>query len=255
MKATSPTRLRARDHYTWWKRRSRSKFTSHYAWGTNGVYKWMQGGCKVYMALNESCFMVTWTIFKNCIPGSRPNTKLGDHGTMNAHNHLSILFFYHVLGPKWRELQWNSIWLRTWSHMALHYTWGFVTTLHDFGGVLGRPLNTSFWALIISWSRFLGRVWSGPHLFSTPLENFGAKINTICALTILLNYPFKVDWKFYDSKCLHHTSLFLRNFQVKYFEIYYGLDGPPICANLSILIMPYMLHGIKRFLNNLMWVA
>ena len=30
---------------------------------------WMQDGCKVYMdscmASNESCFMVTWTIFKN----------------------------------------------------------------------------------------------------------------------------------------------------------------------------------------------
>ena len=25
----------------------------------------MQDGCKVYMALNGSCFMVTWTIFKN----------------------------------------------------------------------------------------------------------------------------------------------------------------------------------------------
>ena len=32
-------------HSHWWKRRSRSKFaTSHHAWGTNGVYKWMQDG-------------------------------------------------------------------------------------------------------------------------------------------------------------------------------------------------------------------
>jgi hypothetical protein len=35
MRATSYTRLRARDHYTssthWWKRRNRSKFASHYA--------------------------------------------------------------------------------------------------------------------------------------------------------------------------------------------------------------------------------
>ena len=28
---------------------------------------------------------------------------------------------------------------------ASHYTWGHVTTLHDFRGVLGRPLNTFFW--------------------------------------------------------------------------------------------------------------
>ena len=29
--------------------------------------------------------------------------------------------------------------------MALHYTQGSVTTLHDFGGVLGCPLDTLFW--------------------------------------------------------------------------------------------------------------
>ena len=42
VRATSHTRVRARDqlhfkHSRWWKRRSRSKFASHYAWGTNGV--------------------------------------------------------------------------------------------------------------------------------------------------------------------------------------------------------------------------
>ena len=57
-------------HSHWWKRQSRSKFaTSHCAWGTTGVYMWMQDGCKVYMdsymASNGSCFMVTWTTFKN----------------------------------------------------------------------------------------------------------------------------------------------------------------------------------------------
>ena len=58
-------------HSHWWKRRSQwSKFaTSRYARGTNGVYKWMQEGCKVYMdsyvASNGSCFMVTWIVFKN----------------------------------------------------------------------------------------------------------------------------------------------------------------------------------------------
>ena len=30
-----------------------------------------------------------------------------------------------------------------------------VTTLHDVEGVLGRPLDTFFWALLISWSRIL----------------------------------------------------------------------------------------------------
>ena len=46
--------------------------------------------------------------------------------------------------------------------MTSHYTWGSMTTLHDFGGVFGRPLNTFLWALTISWSRLLARGWSGP---------------------------------------------------------------------------------------------
>ena len=33
-----------------------------------------------------------------------------------------------------------------------------VTTLHDFGGVLERPLDTFFRALTISWSRLLACV-------------------------------------------------------------------------------------------------
>jgi hypothetical protein len=39
------------------------------------------------------------------------------------------------------------------------YTWGSVTTLHDFGGELGRqPLDTFFWALTVSRSWLLARV-------------------------------------------------------------------------------------------------
>ena len=50
--------------------------------------------------------------------------------------------------------------------MTSHYTWGSVITLHDFGGVLERPLGPFFWALTISWSRLLARVWSGPNTIS-----------------------------------------------------------------------------------------
>ena len=35
-------------------------------------------------------------------------------------------------------------------------------TLHDFGGVLGRLLDTFFWALTISWLRPLACVRSDP---------------------------------------------------------------------------------------------
>jgi hypothetical protein len=72
--------------------------------------------------------------------------------------------------------------------MTSHYTRGSVTTLHDLGGVLGRPLDTLFWALKISWSQLSARVWSGPenlhrkfwvswsaHGFSHPVGNCESK--------------------------------------------------------------------------------
>ena len=80
--------------------------------------------------------------------GGKPNTKPGDHGTPNAHNRWFILL-YHVWRSTWIKIHWINIWLRAWSHMTSHSTWESVTTLHDFGGVLGRPWDT----LTISWSR------------------------------------------------------------------------------------------------------
>ena len=109
--------------------------------------------------------------------GGKPITKPGDHGTPTAHNRWFILF-YHVWGPAWIEIHWNSIWSRARSHMTSHYTWGSVTTLHDFGGVLGRPLDTFFWALTISWSRLLAHVWIGHnHLKS---QCFHVMISNTC---------------------------------------------------------------------------
>ena len=95
--------------------------------------------------------------------GGRSNTKLRDHGTPNAHNRWFILF-YHVWGPAWIEIHWKSIWLRAQSHMVSHYSWGSMTILHDFGGVLGWPLDIFFWALTVSWSWLLACVWSGPYV-------------------------------------------------------------------------------------------
>ena len=108
--------------------------------------------------------------------GGRPNTKPGDHSTPNAHNRWFILF-YHVWGPAWIEIHWNSIWLRARSHMTSHYIWGSVTTLHNVGGVLGWHLDTFFWALTISWSHVLAHVWSGPY---TPSKSSCTPVD-ICA--------------------------------------------------------------------------
>jgi hypothetical protein len=125
---------------------------------------WMQDGCKVYMdsymASNGSCFMVNLDYFQKPPLGGRSNTKPEDHSTPNTHNHCFILV-YHVRGPAWIEIHWNSIWLRARSHMTSHYTWVFVTTLHDFRGLL-QPLDVLIWALTIWWSRLLARVWRDP---------------------------------------------------------------------------------------------
>ena len=158
----SPWPLHFKQHSHWWKRQSRwSKFAvSHYVWGSNRV-------CECCKSLHGFLQGIEWNIlhgrldyFQNPRFGGQPNTKLGDHGTPSAHNRWFILF-YHVWGPAWIDIHWNSVWLKVRSHMASHYTWGSVTTLHDFGGVLGWPLDILFWALTILWSQLLAHVWSG----------------------------------------------------------------------------------------------
>ena len=127
---------------------------------------WMQDGCK---SLHGFLHGIKWTMchghseyFQKPPPGGMPNTKPGDHGTPNAPNNCWFILFYHVWGPIWIKIHWNSIWLRAWSRMTSHFTRGSVTTLHDFGGVLGWPLDTFFWALTISWSWLLARVRRSP---------------------------------------------------------------------------------------------
>ena len=134
------------------------------AWGTNGVYiyKWMQDGgeCKVYkdsyMASNGSCRMVTWTISKTHLleVGSTQNRDTMALQTLTS---VDVFYFYHVWEPTWIEIRWNGICLRARSYMASHYTWGSVTTLHDFGGVCWDGLwALSFGLLQFSQSRLFG---------------------------------------------------------------------------------------------------
>ena len=121
--------------------------------------KWMQDGCKftwIPHGIEWVMFHGHLDYFQKSLLGGRFNTKLEPW-----HYECSqpwIYSIYHVRGPTWLENHWNSIWLRFRSHMTSHYTWRSVTTLHDFGGGLGRPLDTFFWALTISWSRPLAHV-------------------------------------------------------------------------------------------------
>ena len=135
-----------------WKRRSWSRFTSHYAWGTNWVCE-----CKMDVKSTLILHCIKWNMFHGHLDYSqkpplegRPNTKLGDHDIPNTHNCWFILF-YHVWGPTWIEIYWKSISLRDQSHMTSHYTRGFVITLHDFGGSWD-----GLWALSFGLSQFHG---------------------------------------------------------------------------------------------------
>jgi hypothetical protein len=105
---------------------------------------WMQDGCKVYMdscmASNGSCFMVTWTIFGTDIS----EVGLAQREVMALWMFTTVGLLYFIMCEGLHEWNPNSIWLRAWSHMTSHYTWGSLITLHDFGGVLGRPLDTYF---------------------------------------------------------------------------------------------------------------
>jgi hypothetical protein len=77
--------------------------------------------------------------------------------------------------------------------MWLHTTlWGYVTTLHDFGGVLGWPLDTFFQSLTISWSRLLAHVRSDPkvtglvsyHLLRIRAQHFPSNLYPYPVITI-----------------------------------------------------------------------
>jgi hypothetical protein len=153
----------------------------------------------------ESTRILTWhqTDHVSWSLGDRPNTKPGDHDTPNAYNRWRILL-YHVWGPAWIEIHWNSICLRARSHMGSHYTSGSVTTLlHDLGGVLGRrPLDTFFWALIISWSRhWLLCEVALPLLSRPPVlgKSGGAHMKAVAGIYLTKACPNLLTWRW--SRC------------------------------------------------------
>ena len=170
--------LRAYDHYT-----SGTLIGGKGRAGPSSLHTKLEGPTKY---VNARCMWslygflhdIKWIIFHRRLDyfqiqslGGRSNTKPGDRGTLNAHK-CWLTLFYHVWGPAWIDIHWNSIWLRAQSHRTSHYTWGSVTTLHDFGGVLGRLWDTFFWVLTISWSRLLARVWSRAQHFPSNLYSY-----------------------------------------------------------------------------------
>ena len=144
-------------HSHWWRKRSRSKFASHYTWVTNGVCEWKVDVRSTWIPTWHQMGHVSWSLglFTKTTSWRLGLTQPGDHGTPNAYNHCFNLF-YHVWGPAWIEIHWKSIWLRPghiWLHTTLEDMWPHYMVL----GVTWDNLWTLFfWALTISWSWLMG---------------------------------------------------------------------------------------------------
>jgi hypothetical protein len=112
---------------------------------TNGVCECKMVDAKfTWWHRMDHVFMVIWTMFKNHLleVGLTQNRE-----TMALWMLVTVDLFYFIMceDPVWIENHWNnSIWLKARSHMTSHDTRGSVTTLHDFGGVLGRHLDIFF---------------------------------------------------------------------------------------------------------------
>ena len=158
LRATSHTKLRAHDHCTSStliarKGGAQSKFASHHAWGTHEASE-----CKMFVKFG---FLhgIKWIMFhghldyfqKPSLEG-RPNTKPRDHNTPKSPNRKFTIINHMCEDPTEIEIHRNSNRLRARTHTASHCTRGPMTTLHDSGSALGRPLDTFFWGLTLSWS-------------------------------------------------------------------------------------------------------
>ena len=129
------------------KRRSRSKFASHYTWGTNEVCEWKMDVMSTWLPTWHWMDHVSWSLgyFRKSPLRGRSNTKLGEHGIRNAHNCGFILFLSCArirVNTKFIETTFGwghgHIWLHTtlegpWPHcMILEVSWHDLWTL-SFG--------------------------------------------------------------------------------------------------------------------------
>ena len=131
--------------------------------GTNGV-------CECKMMDVKSAWIPTWH------PMDHVSLSLGlfsidhllevgltrNHETTALWTLTTVGLFYFIMCDDPHELKFIGIAFgwgpgHIWLHTSLESPW-----LHNFGGVLGQPLDTFFWALSILWSQLLARVWSDP---------------------------------------------------------------------------------------------
>jgi hypothetical protein len=81
--------------------------------------------------------MVTCIIFQNHLLEANL-TQNWETTSLRTLTTVDLFYFYHVWRHTWIDIHWNNIWLRYRSHMTSHYTWGSLTTLHDFGAMIGK---------------------------------------------------------------------------------------------------------------------
>ena len=108
-RATSHTRLRARDHYS-----SSTLVGGKGGAGPTSLHtslkgpmeyvnaRWLQSLHGFLHGIERIMFHGHLAFFPKPSLGDRLDTKLGDHGTLNAHNHWFILL-YRAWGPTWTK--------------------------------------------------------------------------------------------------------------------------------------------------------
>ena len=105
----------------------------------------------------------------------------------------------------WIGIHWNSSELRARSHMTSNYTWGPVTTLHNFGGVLGRPLDTFLWAhnfMVTALGSWVGLklFFLFPFCFPRYYENCVLEFNPFVRVFVSLDHTTNGDcykWRYW----------------------------------------------------------
>ena len=116
--------------------------------------KWMQDECKVYMVsymtLNGSCFMVTWTIFKNRLlkVGMTQNRETMALRTLTTG---WFILFYQVWGSVGIDIHWNGMWLKD------PFTYDFTLHLRPRGHTrwFWRCVGTAFGHFLLGSHNFM----------------------------------------------------------------------------------------------------
>ena len=124
--------------------------------------RWMQDGIPTWRQMDH----VSWSLWLFLKTTSWEVGLTQNHWetTMSLRINKTTSFFNYIMckDPAWSEIHWKLAFGREPGHIWLHTTLeGSWSTLHDFGGVLERPFDTSFGP-----SPFHGHIsslmWSGP---------------------------------------------------------------------------------------------